>query len=112
MKMNKKTFSGLFSRSLDYIEIVGNRLPHPATLFLMLAVIVALVSWIGAALDLRAAHPVDGTPIAVRNLLDWDGVRWIYQNVVRNFVEFPPLGTGAGGRWSASAWRKGRASSR
>jgi aminobenzoyl-glutamate transport protein len=92
MKMNKKTFSGLFSRSLDYIEIVGNRLPHPATLFLMLAVIVALVSWIGAALDLRAAHPVDGTPIAVRNLLDWDGVRWMYQNVVRNFVEFPPLG--------------------
>ena len=30
--------------------------------------------------------------IAVRNLLNADGIRWIYTNVEANFVKFPPLG--------------------
>ena len=32
------------ARELDIIEIVGNRLPHPATLFLMMAGLVAIIS--------------------------------------------------------------------
>ncbi|MBM4397955.1 MAG: AbgT family transporter, partial [Deltaproteobacteria bacterium] len=79
-------------RSLDVIEAVGNRLPHPATLFAILAVAVAVVSWIGRATGLSAVHPVDGSLIEVRSLLDGAGLRWIYLNVTRNFVEFPPLG--------------------
>ena len=37
----------IFARSLDYVEIIGNRLPHPATLFALLALIVVLISCIG-----------------------------------------------------------------
>ncbi len=86
------TRPSLFSRALDAIERVGNALPHPATLFLLLAVLVAVASWIGAITSLQATHPVDQSTIAVRNLLSWEGLRWIYQHVVKNFVEFPPLG--------------------
>ena len=81
-----------FARVLDTIEIVGNRLPHPATLFLMMAVLVALLSWWASAVGLQATHPATGELVAVRNLLSADGFRWIYTNVESNFVNFPPLG--------------------
>lgn len=81
-----------FARVLDTIEVVGNRLPHPATLFFMMAALVALLSWWASAVGLQAAHPSTGEIIQVRNLLSGDGIRWIYTNVEHNFVEFPPLG--------------------
>ena len=80
-----------FARILDNIEVVGNRLPHPATLFLMMAVLVALLSWWASAVGLQATHPATGEVIAVKNLLSADGIRWIYTNVESNFVKFPPL---------------------
>jgi aminobenzoyl-glutamate transport protein len=82
----------IFARSLDYVEIIGNRLPHPATLFALLAVIVVLISWLGHALGAEAPHPVDGTMIEAKNLLSGDGVRWMYTNLINNFLKFPPLG--------------------
>ena len=81
-----------FARVLDTIEVVGNKLPHPATLFLMMAVLVALLSWWASAVGLAATHPATGEVIAVKNLLSADGLRWIYTNVESNFVNFPPLG--------------------
>ena len=82
----------IFTRSLDMIELLGNKLPHPASLFALLALAVVAASWICSLLDLKATHPIDGTLIAVRNLLSGDGLRWIYLNVTPNFVAFPPLG--------------------
>lgn len=81
-----------FARVLDTIEVVGNRLPHPATLFFMMAVLVALLSWLASSFDLQAMHPATGEIIKVKNLLSADGIRWIYTNVEHNFVKFPPLG--------------------
>ncbi len=80
-----------FARALDTIEVVGNRLPHPATLFLMMAALVALLSWWASAVGLQATHPSTGEIIQVKNLLNSDGIRWIYTNVEGNFVKFPPL---------------------
>ncbi len=81
-----------FSKILDGIERVGNRLPHPASLFFMMALFVAAVSalfsWIGSS----AIHPATGELIEVNNLLSADGIRWIYTNLEPNFVKFPPLG--------------------
>jgi len=87
-----KFASRIFNKSLDYIEIIGNKLPHPATLFGILALIVVAVSWLGDLLVWQAAHPADGSIIKVKSLLDGDGLRWIYTNVTHNFVNFPPLG--------------------
>lgn len=86
------TKTSRFSSFLNWIERVGNRLPHPATLFLMMAVLVALLSCIAAFFGLSAVHPATGEEIVVRNLLSGDGLRWIYTNVEHNFVKFPPLG--------------------
>ena len=81
-----------FNSILDSIERVGNRLPHPATLFMMMAAIVAVISAIGAGLELSALHPATGETIEARSLLSSEGIRWIYTNVEHNFVKFPPLG--------------------
>ena len=81
-----------FNSILDTIERVGNRLPHPATLFFLMAAIVAVISAIGAGLDLSAVHPATGDTIEARSLLSEEGIRWIYTNVEHNFVKFPPLG--------------------
>ncbi|HDP54812.1 MAG TPA: AbgT family transporter [Bacteroidetes bacterium] len=84
--------SWLFVRSLDYVEIIGNKLPHPATLFALLAIAVVVLSWLGHALGAHATHPVDGTFIEAKNLLSADGIRWMYTNLIDNFLKFPPLG--------------------
>jgi len=86
-------FSGrVFARSLDYVEVIGNKLPHPATLFALLAFLVVIISWIGYSMGAHAAHPVDGHLIEARNLMSGDGIRWIYTNLIKNFLLFPPLG--------------------
>lgn len=87
-----KFFKKFFNKSLDFIERVGNRLPHPATIFAMLAALVILLSWLAFKLNVSATHPVDGSEIVVRNLLSFDGFRWMYTNILNNFLLFPPLG--------------------
>ncbi len=84
--------SRAFNKSLDYIELVGNKLPHPATLFGILALVVVFLSWLGNLLAWEVIHPADGSIITVKSLVDGDGLRWIYTNVTHNFVNFPPLG--------------------
>jgi aminobenzoyl-glutamate transport protein len=88
----RRGLAGLFTRSLDVVEVLGNRLPHPATIFALLALAVALASWVCAAVDLQAVHPVDGKEIRVQSLVSGAGLRWTYQNLHLNFVNFPPLG--------------------
>lgn len=87
--MIKKSF---FNRTLDRVEIIGNTLPHPATIFAIMAILVMLLSFVAAQLDYHAIHPVTGEIIGVNNLLSADGFRWIYTHIEKNFVEFPPLG--------------------
>lgn len=84
--------SRIFNKSLDYVEIIGNKLPHPATLFGILALTVAVLSWLGNLLDWQAVHPANGSIVKVKSLLSRDGLRWIYTNITANFVNFPPLG--------------------
>ncbi len=81
-----------FTRLLDALERIGNRLPDPATLFVLLALAVLAASWIAARLDLHAVHPKDGTLISAVNLLDAAGIRRIFTEAVRNFMNFAPLG--------------------
>jgi aminobenzoyl-glutamate transport protein len=59
--MSKKP--SLFLRSLDHVERIGNALPHPATIFAILAVLVVILSAIAAATGLEATHPGTGEAI-------------------------------------------------
>ena len=84
-----------FARALDTIGRVGNRLPDPITIFLILAGVVLVASWICARLGVAVVHPRDGSVIAAVNLLDRAGLRRIFTEAVRNFMA---------SRRSASCW--------
>jgi aminobenzoyl-glutamate transport protein len=101
MSAKSKKKSGLFQRILDKVEVVGNKLPQPVTLFAILMIITLLLSWIfgGVAVDHpgKAAGLLDasGNPvdkINVINLLSRDGVQMIFTRMVSTFAMFPPLG--------------------
>ena len=85
--------SGWLSRSLTFIERVGNALPHPGTLFAMMALLVILVSAITAQFDLAVTHPGTGETIRPVNLMTRAGLHRIMENLVTNFTGFAPLGT-------------------
>lgn len=82
----------LFQRSLNSVERIGNALPHPATIFAILAASVVVLSAVTAAIGLTAQHPGTGEGIGVRSLLSAEGIRWMFESVEENFVSFPPLG--------------------
>ncbi|MCW5558386.1 MAG: AbgT family transporter, partial [Verrucomicrobiae bacterium] len=81
------------ARFLDLIERAGNALPHPATLFAILGALTLMASWISASLGVTAVHPRDGSTLAAVNLLDREGMRRVFTEAVRNFMNFAPLGT-------------------
>jgi len=79
--------------ALDTIERVGNALPNPATLFLIMAAIVVVASAVTAGLGVTVPHPRDGSPIAAVNLMSREGLRRMFTEAVKNFTGFAPLGT-------------------
>jgi aminobenzoyl-glutamate transport protein len=83
----------LLDRFLRIVETGGNALPHPATLFALLAAGVVVASWIAALSGIEAIHPVSGTRIAPIDLLSRDGFHRILTSAVGNFTSFAPLGT-------------------
>lgn len=89
MAENKK--KGL-SRVLHWVEVGGNALPHPATLFLMLALLAVLFSWIGHIAGWAVTHPVTGETIETVNLLSKSGLHRIMLEMVNNYTSFAPLG--------------------
>ncbi len=87
-----KPGKSLFLRILNNIERTGNKLPHPASLFLIFVLIIMAVSHLVAFLNVTATHPGTGETISAVSLLSGDGLRWLYSNLIDNFVSFPPLG--------------------
>ena len=85
--------SDLLPRSLAVIERAGNALPHPATLFLLMALAVIVVSGVAARAGVSAVNPATGEPIEVVSLLSVAGLHRILEEMVVNFTGFAPLGT-------------------
>ncbi len=77
---------------LGFVERAGNALPHPASLFAILAILALLFSVIGFYLDWSAIHPANGELVKTVNLLSRDGVHRIILEMVRNYTDFAPLG--------------------
>jgi aminobenzoyl-glutamate transport protein len=84
---------GWLSRSLTFIERVGNALPHPGTLFALMALAVVVLSAITAQFDLIVVHPGTGEEIRPVNLMTIPGLHRMLMNMVTNFTGFAPLGT-------------------
>ncbi len=86
---SKKSFMDHF---LNVVEVAGNKLPDPATLFVLLALLVLVLSAILGNAGVSAIHPGTGKVIKVVNLLTVDGFRRIWSKAVTNFSGFAPLG--------------------
>ena len=74
METKKKTF---MDRFLNFVETVGNALPDPASLFIILALITLVLSAIFGSMGASAVHPGTGKTIKVLNLMTLDGFRMI-----------------------------------
>lgn len=87
-------------RILDWVERVGNRVPHPVMIFVYLIGIVialsTLLSVFGAEVRYQAYNPATGdiepASTAARSLLTIEGIRFMYTGVVANFMGFTAVG--------------------
>ncbi len=83
----------LLSRFLGIIERGGNALPHPATLFALMALGVVVISAVAAQFDLSVVHPGTKKTIEPVSLLSVGGLHRMMTEMVNNFTGFAPLGT-------------------
>jgi aminobenzoyl-glutamate transport protein len=87
-------------RVLDVVERVGNKVPHPAVMFIWLTLILIVLSHLlylmGFSATYEAAnadtHRIEQTTSRVQSLLTGDGLRFMYSNVVKNFMSFNAVG--------------------
>lgn len=85
---------------LNTVERVGNRLPHPITMFAGLALFIVLLSGLLSALGVSAeGEVIDSKTLEVSrqtvtavSLMDREGIVYMLTHMVSNFTEFAPLG--------------------
>ncbi|MGB1656305.1 MAG: AbgT family transporter [Longimicrobiales bacterium] len=82
----------LIDRFLNTIEVVGNKLPDPAVLFVISLFLVWVLSWILSGVAFAEIDPRSGDPISVTNLLTGQGMATFLSGMVQTFTSFPPLG--------------------
>ena len=90
--------SNFFLKMLNWIERVGNRLPHPVTLFAVLTFFILLLSQLAELLNWRLTKTIVDAQgvqreveVVAQGLLDGEGIWWVFSNLVNNFISFPPL---------------------
>ncbi|MDX2058534.1 MAG: AbgT family transporter [Gemmatimonadales bacterium] len=79
-------------RILATIERVGNKLPDPALLFVILMVVVWVISAFLAPIGFTEIDPRNGQPIRVVNQLTGPAIATFLSNMVTTFTSFHPLG--------------------
>jgi aminobenzoyl-glutamate transport protein len=91
---------GFMEKLLDGVEKVGNMVPHPVVIFLMLCGLVITLSHLfylmGTSVVVEsidiATHAVKQETTAVNSLLTAEGLRFIYTSPITNFLNFNAIG--------------------
>jgi len=86
------TKSSFLDRALNIIEKIGNKLPDPAVLFLILLVAVFVLSAVLSTMTFSEVIPSTGKPVVINNQLTGAAIAAFLSNMVRTFMDFPPLG--------------------
>lgn len=89
-----------FERFLDVIERVGNKVPHPVVIFVLLIGLVILLShlfyMLGASATYQSINPDTGAIEEItthaQSLLTAAGFRFMFEGVVQNFMSFNAVG--------------------
>ncbi|HUF05012.1 MAG TPA: AbgT family transporter [Aridibacter sp.] len=90
---NKSKASGSFvDRALNVIETVGNKLPDPAALFLILLIVVWVLSALLSTMTFTEIDPRNGQPIVINSQLTGTSIAAFLSNMVTTFTSFHPLG--------------------
>jgi aminobenzoyl-glutamate transport protein len=84
--------SGWMNRALNLIERVGNLLPDPAVLFLLLLIVVWVLSAIMSPFSFSDIDPRTGLPIEINNQLTGAAIADFLATMTSTFVNFHPLG--------------------
>lgn len=87
-------------RLLDTVEKVGNKVPHPVVIFVILIGIVVVLSHVfhlfGAGVTYDAYNVATGeieqNTLRARSLLTLEGIRFMFVSVVPNFMGFNAVG--------------------
>jgi aminobenzoyl-glutamate transport protein len=88
----RKGKNGFFASVLDKIEVYGNKLPDPVTLFVIIALIILTASFFAGMAGVSAVNPATKETITAVNLLSGAGLVKILTEMVKNFANFPPMG--------------------
>ena len=90
--MNEEQQRPRLVRFLDRVEVLGNRLPDPAVLFLLLLVAVWVFSALLAQFSYSHIDPRTGSALVIHNLATPDQLAHFLSRMVPTFVGFHPLG--------------------
>lgn len=93
MDFKKTSTNSIIDKFLGLVENVGNKLPHPTSLFALFALVVVIISGFVSLFDFQVIHPGTGEIIKPVSLLTVDGLHRILLNLITNFTDFAPLGT-------------------
>lgn len=97
----KSSFNKRFiNRFLNVVELIGNKLPHPVVLFLILSIVIIIVSEIALRSNLnvtyigfnRVTSNIEEMNVRVRSLLSSSGVLFLFSNFTNNYINYAPLG--------------------
>ena len=84
--------SGFVERALNLIETVGNKLPDPAALFLILMILVWVLSAVLSTMSFAEIDPRTGKALVINNQLTGTALAAFLSNMVTTFTSFHPLG--------------------
>ncbi len=84
--------SGFVNRALNLIETVGNKLPDPAALFLILLFVVWVLSAILSTMTFAEIDPRSGKALIINNQMTGTAIATFLSNMVTTFTSFHPLG--------------------
>lgn len=84
--------NSLVQRMLNKVEVVGNKLPDPAALFIILLATVWVLSWLLSGVSFDVVDPRNGQPLVINNQLSGEALTQFFSVMVTNFSHFHPVG--------------------
>ena len=100
MSQTSEAPKGAMQKILDVVERVGNKVPHPVVIFLILIAIVIVLSHVlhllGTSISYQELNPethkLEDRTATVNSLLTADGARFMYQGKLRLWMpELPAI---------------------
>ncbi|MGX7200348.1 AbgT family transporter [Enterococcus nangangensis] len=96
----KKATGSLLDKMLNTVESIGNKVPHPSIIFLLLIGFVVVLSQIFGMLGATATYEVinsetllaEEVTVGVTSLLSVEGIRFMLTSTVGNLMSFNALG--------------------